>query len=153
MLKYLNQLLYILPAKKATLLRMVILFVLASVLEVVGIGVVGPFIALANNTNLIQKNTYLKWLFEHSGLPSGRFIAIIGLFVIFTFCTKTFVSWFTQASITRFSDQQQHLLIARMAREYLSAPYIYNTEKNTLLSLIMWLRLPIPSVPLFSTHY
>jgi len=131
MLKYLNQLLYILPAKKATLLRMVILFVLASVLEVVGIGVVGPFIALANNTNLIQKNIYLQWLFEHSGLSSDRFIAIIGLFVIFTFCTKTFVSWFTQASITKFSDQQQHLLISRMAREYLSAPYIYNTEKNT----------------------
>ncbi len=129
---YFKKLLYILPAKKAKIIQMVLLFILASVLEVVGIGVIGPFIALANDFELINQHTQLKQLFEGSGISQpSQFIAFLGIFVAIAFCTKTFFSWFTQTRIIRFCDRQQHLLIVKVVHQYLEAPYIYHTRKNS----------------------
>lgn len=129
---YLKKLLHILPARKIQLLTIVVLFLATSVLEVVGIGVIGPFIALANDFNLIEQNPFLKRLFQISGIQQEhQFVALVGLFVIAAFAIKTIGSWFTQAYIIKFSDRQQRLLIVKIAREYLAAPYIYHTQKNS----------------------
>lgn len=132
MLQTLGKLLYILPARNIILAGMILLFMVASSLEVFGIGVVGPFITLANDFDQIHDIPSLKWIFEHSGaISEAQFIGLFGLVVVVVFCFKTFVSWFTQASIVKFSDRQQRNLISRMVKAYLSAPYIYHTQKNS----------------------
>lgn len=132
MFRYLKKLLFVLPATKWSLFRIVILFLFTSALEVLGIGIVGPFIGLANDPSLIQKNLLLRQAFVISGFESeNKFLVSLGLIAIVAFCTKSFFSWFTQAYIVKFSDEQQRKLVSRMTHEYLKAPYIYHTQKST----------------------
>ena len=132
MLNYLKKLFYILPASKISLIRILFLFLLTSGLEVIGIGVVGSFIGLASNPELIHENPYIEWLFQNSGIEQGnQFLGLLGFVVIIVFCSKSCIAWFTQAYIARFSNRQQRLLIVKMVREYLATPYIYHTQKNT----------------------
>jgi len=129
---YFQKLLYVLPAKRSSLFYMVLLFLMTSLIEVVGIGIVGPFIALATNPSLIHQHSVLSQLFAYSPFADeNRFLALLGLTVAIAFCLKAFVSWFTQSRIVRFSDKQQRLLIVKIVREYLSAPYVYHTLKNS----------------------
>ncbi|MGP1383515.1 MAG: ABC transporter ATP-binding protein [Thainema sp.] len=128
----LKKLLYILPARNTVLLGMMLLFIGASSLEVFGIGIIGPFIALANDFDGIHQNETLSWVFKNSGISSeAHFVGLFGLFVMAIFLFKTFVAWFTQASIVKFSDRQQFHLISRLVKAYLDAPYIYHTQKNS----------------------
>ena len=132
MVRDLVKLRYILPAKNLSLILMILLFLFSSLLEVFGIGVVGPFIALASNTEIIYETPYLERIFKLIGvLDERQFVVFIGLTVIVFFCIKTFVAWITQVIIVAFSDKQQKLIVARMTEEYLSAPYIYHTRKST----------------------
>lgn len=132
MIGYLRKLLFILPASRWMLLRIVLLFLFASALEVFGIGIVGPFIGLASDPNLIQSNPLLEQVFNASGLGSEKlFLILLGLIAITAFCFKSFFAWFTQAYIVRFGDEQQRKLVSRMVHEYLTAPYIYHTKKST----------------------
>ncbi|QUY44822.1 ABC transporter ATP-binding protein [Acaryochloris marina] len=132
MLRTLKKLLYILPAGNINLAWMVLLFIAASCLEVVGIGVIGPFIALASDSQLLYNYSALIWLFERVGaLSEAQFIGILGIVVVTVFILKTLFGWLTQILIVRFCDRQQRNLISRMVTGYLSAPYIFHTEKNS----------------------
>ena len=132
MIAHLRKLIYILPAKKSTLSLMVILFLFSSILEVFGIGIVGPFITLASSPTLIHEDPLLSRFYELvSLLNENQFVALVGMIVVLIFATKTIVAWLTQYKIVTFSDRQQKLLITTMANRYLAAPYIYSTKKNT----------------------
>ncbi|MEO0644831.1 MAG: ABC transporter ATP-binding protein [Cyanobacteria bacterium J06650_10] len=132
MVKDLVKLRHILPAKNLSLILMILLFLFSSLLEVFGIGVVGPFIALASNTKIIYETPYLERIFNLVGVfDEKQFVVFVGCVVILFFCIKTFVAWTTQVIIVAFSDKQQKLIVARMTEEYLSAPYIYHTRKST----------------------
>lgn len=129
---YFKELLYILPAKRVSLFLMMLLFLITSSIEVVGIGIVGPFIAFATNPSLIQQNSILSQIFAYSPFISeNRFLAFLGIAVGSIFCLKSYISWFTQARIVRFSDKQQRLIIVEVISRYLTAPYVYHTQKNS----------------------
>ena len=123
MIKYLKKLLYILPANKVDLLFAAFIFVFTSCIAALGIGIIGPFIALANDFSVIDTMPILARVRELTGIEQpNQFVAAIGLFAIAVFLCKTITSWATQVFITRFSDRQQRLLIIRMANGYLNAP-------------------------------
>jgi ABC-type multidrug transport system fused ATPase/permease subunit len=132
MYRNLKRLLEIIPASPGKLLLILILFIITSVLEVFGIGVIGPFFSIANNPSLIHQNAILTKLYDISNIQQERqFVAFIGLLVMIAFIIKTIGVWFTQIYIVKFSDKQQSLLLVRMAQEYLYASYVYHTKKNT----------------------
>lgn len=132
MLKFLKKLLYVLPANKADLLFAAVIFVFTSFIEAIGIGIIGPFIALASDFSLIDRNPLLLKAQDLLGVQQeGQFIALIGLLAILIFLAKTIAAWSTKVFIARFSDKQQRLLIIRMTKSYLDAPYVYHIAKNS----------------------
>lgn len=132
MLQIVKRLLYIIPASRLSIVGMVILFMFASGLEVIGIGALAPFINLAGEPELIHDYPWLAKLFELSAVGNeSQFIAGMGLLVILLFSIKVIVAWLTQVFIFRFSCRQQKLLIEKLLASYLSAPYTYFLEKNS----------------------
>lgn len=132
MLNHLKKLLYILSASKLSLFLVAVVFIFASCFEAFGIGIVGPFIALASDPTVLERAPFLEKVRDFLGIEqTNHFIAIIGLIAIFTFVGKSLIAWGTQALIFNFSNRQQRLLIIRMARGYLSAPYVYQITKNS----------------------
>jgi len=132
MLKFFKKFSYILPASKPDLLFVIVIFVFTSFIEAIGIAFIGPFIALASDFSIIKQYPVLVRAQGLLGVQQeGQFVAIVGLTAIIIFLLKTIITWATRVFIVRFSDKQQRLLIIRMARSYLEAPYVYHITKNS----------------------
>ncbi|PZD73162.1 Heterocyst differentiation ATP-binding protein HepA [Acaryochloris thomasi RCC1774] len=132
MLGYLKKILYVLPASNFHLLLAAFVFILTSGVEALGIGILGPFIALASDFDMIERTPLLSQLRDSLGIAQeSHFVALVGLMAVLIFLLRTLIVGGTQIFIARFSNQQQRALIIKMARGYLEAPYIYHISKNT----------------------
>jgi len=131
-MKYLTQFLYVIPAKKTELLVIVVLFLVVSVLDALGIGLIGPFIGLAVKPEMTQRNVWLSTFYEHSGLEStSQFIALLGFIIIIIFFIKSFFYYQIQDYVLKFSYTQQVKLRLRMLRTYLALPYTFYIRTNS----------------------
>ncbi|MGF1491689.1 MAG: ABC transporter ATP-binding protein [Microcoleaceae cyanobacterium] len=132
MLTYLSRFFYVLPAKKSRLFILLCLFIFVSSLEVVGIGLIGPFITLATDPEKISQIPFLNWAYLNFGFSNyNQFIALVGIGIIIVFCFKSVLSWFVQTYVFKFSYLQRKELIARLMRAYISSPYTFFISKNS----------------------
>ncbi len=121
---YLASIFYILPAQKSSFVYLVLVFLFVSVLEVFGIGLIGPFINLAGNLALIEQHTWLYVPYTLSGLThKSHFVALLGICIIIIFGLKSWISWKAQTYVFQFSYWQQSQLISKLMAAYLDVPY------------------------------
>lgn len=132
MIKYFSRLLFILKGNKKQLLFIGTLFIFTSFLETVGIGLIGPFIALATNSNLIHQNSWSSLLYRELNFSSDvQFISLFGLVIIGILYVKSFLGFNIQKYIFEFGFSQQANLRCLLTQAYLKAPYIFHLNKNT----------------------
>ncbi|NEO70825.1 MAG: ABC transporter ATP-binding protein [Moorea sp. SIO3H5] len=132
MFSYLSNFLYILGERKLRLIPLLLLILLTSLLDTVGIGLVGPFMGLATNPRLIELNSRLDWVYVKLGLTSEvQFIALLGFIIIVAFWTKSLLSFQAQKYIFQFSFTQYGELSSNLLHAYLVAPYTFHLRKNT----------------------
>jgi ABC-type bacteriocin/lantibiotic exporter with double-glycine peptidase domain len=131
-MKYLSKFLFIISTKKVELLLIVFLFVVISLLDAIGIGLIGPFIGFAVKPETITSNAFMYSIYEYLGLKSiNQFIALIGLLIIVLFYFKSFFFYQIQNYVLKFCYTQQVLLRLRMLRTYLSLPYTFYLRTNS----------------------
>jgi len=132
MVKFFLKIWYILSEKKAEFIWLVLLFLLVSILEAFGIGLIGPFLALASEPASVSQSDLLFKLYGLSGLASeSQFVASSGLVIVFLFCLKSFVSWLVQARVFTFSYAEQGRLVGRLMHAYFEAPYTFHLSKSS----------------------
>lgn len=132
MLKYFSRFLYIVKGKHKRLSLIGSLFILTSLLETVGIGLIGPFIAIATNSKLIHQNSWSSWLYNKLDFYSDiQFISLLGLVIVGILYFKAFLGFNLQKYIFEFGFSQQADLRCRLTQAYLKAPYIFHLNKNT----------------------
>jgi len=131
-MNYLTKFLYVIAAKKTELLIIVILFLTISILDAVGIGLVGPFVGLAVNPELIQRNDLLLNLYKHFGFQNAsQFIALLGLVIIVIFYLKSYFYYQIQNYVYQFCYTQQVRLRLRLLHTYLFLPYTFHLRTNS----------------------
>ncbi|MBW4575770.1 MAG: ABC transporter ATP-binding protein/permease [Aphanothece sp. CMT-3BRIN-NPC111] len=134
MLQFLAKFLYIVENQKYRLIILIVLFLLTSLLDTIGIGLIGPFISLASVPETVHKNAFLNWLYVQSHLNSEViFIAWFGLIITIIFYTKSFLSYKVQRYVFTFSYDQKGRLCKRLLKAYLAAPYTFHLSRNTAL--------------------
>ncbi len=132
MRQYLLKFIYILEGKYKSLVLMVLLFLFVSCLEVLGTGLIGPFISLATNPNSIVQNSFLNSIYQQLSLNSpSQFLLLLGGLVIAIFYLKSFLSFNSQRLIFEFGFRQQGELSARLMHRYLAAPYTFHLSRNS----------------------
>lgn len=132
MIQFLSKFLYVLQGKYKTLAFLLFLFLLTSFLEVIGIGLVGPFIALATAPEAIRQNAWLSAIYTQLHFASELyFLQIIGLGIVVIFYVKAFVSFRVQQYIFEFGFTQQAELSSRLMKAYLAAPYTFHLNCNS----------------------
>lgn len=113
---------------------MVLIFLSASLLDTLGIGLVGPFMGLATSPNIIFQNNFLNSVYTQLGLKSSsQLIALVGLIIVVIFYLKSFVNFRLQEYVFKFSLGQTGDLIKRLLNAYLSADYTFHLQRNTAL--------------------
>ncbi|MBE9125343.1 MULTISPECIES: ABC transporter ATP-binding protein [unclassified Coleofasciculus] len=132
MIAYLSKVLYVLTERKKNLLLLLLMFALTSILEALGIGLIGPFLNIASNPDSIRKIALLDWTYQELGLQSSRqLVPIVGGVIIGVFCVKSILYFFSKSYIFKFSFNQKRILMSRLLNAYLIVPYTFHLSRNT----------------------
>jgi len=132
MLKYLSKVLYILTGAKRKLVPLIFIVTIASVLETIGVGLIGPFLSLASYPEYVHKIYLMDWVYKQLGMQSSsQFILMLGLIIIVLFSLKALLYFWSRLYTIKFSFNQKNLLISRLLHAYLVVPYTFHLNRNT----------------------
>jgi ATP-binding cassette, subfamily B, bacterial PglK len=131
-MQYLHRFLYLNQGKEKTLILMILLFLLISSLELLGTGLIGPFINLAINPKEIEQSKWLGTIEQWFNLTSdSQMLLLVGIVVIAVFYIKAFLSFNAQKYVFQFGFNQQGELSDRLMSSYLKAPYTFHLKTNS----------------------
>jgi ATP-binding cassette, subfamily B, bacterial PglK len=132
---YFAKFFYVLSGRRRQLALLMVFAVFSSVLEAVGLGMVGPFIAVATDAARSQPLIdFVKGLLTRLGRsnPSNSdVLLILGSAVILAFYVKSYLGFSVQRYIHRFGAMQRRWIAARLMYSYSRAPYTYHLQHNS----------------------
>jgi ATP-binding cassette, subfamily B, bacterial PglK len=132
MSQFLSKLLYLTKGHHKALMVMIATFLFISALEVLGTGIVGPFIAVATYPDLIRSNSWLTLVYKTLNCSSDQqFLIILGGIVITAFYAKAFLGFLAQKEVFRFGYTLKGDLSCKLMRAYLAAPYSFHLNINS----------------------
>ena len=128
---FLRQVLYLLGKDKSKLPLLILIFIVASILELIGISLIGPYIGLLLDAQG-QSETVLSFI-EYMGLPTEKKSLLIlgGCALFFVFAVKTIFSIWINKVLVQFSERQHVRLKSLLMSTYQSIPYIEYTNRNS----------------------
>ena len=133
---YFSKFFYILSDQKKSLILILLSVFFTSSLETFGIGLIGPFLALANNPNFLSEIALLNKLSLWLNLKSQNyFIALLGLLIICIFLVKSVLTFNLKRSIFKYSFNNQGNLRLRLFTIYLTVPYTFHLTRNTATAI------------------
>lgn len=131
MKKYLQEIFYLLGKDRHKLPGLILLFLGSSFLEMAGLGLIGPYIALIFDPQ--ASDGLLGQIVETLGLPQEQKPLLIfmglGLFILF-FLKSMSVIWINYKIIS-FSKEQQIRLRSFLMQAYQSLPYTEYLRRNS----------------------
>jgi len=107
-------------------------FLVRSILDLIGLGVLGPFVALALDSEAFFNMEVMLWVGERWVLPDTETLLIVigsGVAVLYIF--KAAIAIALQWVISRKIYNQQKRLRIRMLKAYLNAPFKVFLKKNS----------------------
>ena len=132
---YFAKFFYVLSGRRRQLALLMVFAVFSSVLQAVGLGMVGPFIAVATDAARSQPLIdFVKGLLTRLGRsnPSNSdVLLILGSTVILAFYVKSYLGFSVQRYIHRFGAMQRRWIAARLMYSYSRAPYTYHLQHNS----------------------
>ena len=132
MKSFISKFLFIIGDRKKKLFYLLLLFLLISVIDAIGIGLIYPFIKLATEPSLIDKNTITVFLINQLNLsPSYYLIPILGVAIAVIFIVQSISYLYAQKYISDFTYEQKRVLTLDLMKAYLYAPYTFHLKKNT----------------------
>ena len=132
MSQFILKLLYLTNGHHKSLVMIVFTFLFISGLEVFGTGIIGPFIAIATNPDLVKTNSWLNSIYINFNFNSAQqFLIGLGLVVIMAFYLKAFLSFHAQKSVFQFGYRLKGEMATKLMKAYLEAPYSFHLNINS----------------------
>ena len=125
--------LWLFNARSKTMASLLLVMILiGSVLEMVGVGVVIPLVTLFGDSNPLEANSFLKsmhdWLKPET---QKQFIVWVLASVALFYIVKNIYLFLVTKLQARFTQKQQHELSCRLFQSYLSSPYEFHLKYNS----------------------
>lgn len=129
MLKQLN---YIFKRKeKWELFGLMIIVVIGSFMELLGVAIFSPFIEIIMNPSSVEQNELLNFLYRLSQVATVEdFLIVLAVVIMFVYIFKNIFLWVQQNFILRFSYNTQMKLSSKLLKTYLNQPYTFHLNKN-----------------------
>jgi len=127
---YLREVLELLDGERQRLPWLVLVFVAASLLDLLGVGLTGPYIALVMSSAV--PGGFLGEVIHGLGFADRRSAIVgLGLVLLAVFALKTVAAIGIHRLIIRFSQQQQAALQSRLMGAYQRMPYAKFLQRNS----------------------
>lgn len=132
MLNYLKKAFYVLQDSKGELFLLLVIFTFSSILEVIGVGLILPFLRIASNPSIIQESNILSAINDIFGFNEPTsLVPLIGFAIILIVCIKSYLYFSINARIISFSYQQKKKLVTKLVSAYLRVPYTFHLDRNS----------------------
>jgi len=132
MSQFLSRLLYLTKGHYRSLVAVTLLFIFVSGLEVLGTGMIGPFIAVATQPDLVKTNYWLSLVYGHFNFRSNEhFLLALGALLLIAFYVKAFLSFHSQKAVFQFGYGLKGELAYKLLEAYLEAPYSFHLRVNS----------------------
>lgn len=131
-MNYFKKFLYVFEGRQRQLAFLMFIFMATSVLEVFGIGMIGPFLDLAGNPEKIQNSRILGGIYSRLQFQSdNQFIIALGAFIIFVFLVKSVLYLSSKAYTFEVLFNQRSAVRVRLLNAYMLAPYEFHLSRNS----------------------
>ncbi len=124
---------YILTKRdKQYLLFLLFFSIIVSLIEVVGVGVIMPFISVATDFDNIFNTKYLKVIYEFFNFSSPiKFVLVFGIGLIIFYIFRSLLNVFYFYLLNRFSQSRYSILAYRLFENYIGMHYIDFINRNS----------------------
>ena len=130
--KFASKFFYVTKGKHKAFLSISCLFIVSSVFEMLGVGLMGPFAAMVTDSNFITNTNFLNTIYEKFSFESSqKFILVFGILTIIAFYIKAALGFMAQKAIAKFSHGLKGDLSTKLMKSYLDAPYTLHLTKNS----------------------
>lgn len=120
------------PRDRGHLILVIGLSLVAAVIEVMGVGSIMPFLAVASNPDVIDTNRWLAMAYGLLGFGSHRdFLIALGLAVIGFVIVTSGVRGLTRFTVVRFTSHVRHRISVKLMEGYLRQDYVYFLSRNS----------------------
>jgi ABC-type multidrug transport system fused ATPase/permease subunit len=118
--------------EKHQLILVVFAMLVMGVIELVGVGSIGPFISIVSNPDAIHTNSYLNRAYTYFNFSSDRkFVIFSGIAVIAVLFFSNFFLACVNFIINYYTGKRRHSMTMRLFEKYLRQPYIFFLNTNT----------------------
>jgi len=132
MLRYLSKVLYIISDSKLKLILLLLGFIVSSLLETTGIGLLGPFMTIASDPDRSDLPWFLEIIKNKLSITSNSELIIgLGLSIIVFFCIKSLITFSLKSYVYHFSSYYKSKISLKLLRSYLNVPYEFHLKRNT----------------------
>jgi ABC-type bacteriocin/lantibiotic exporter with double-glycine peptidase domain len=123
---------YIFPGKNTELIKPMLIFLAASLLETLGVGLVGPFWKATSDPQAVRDQAFISPVLNALDLQSDRqIILFLGFSIIGIFLFKLFFLIAARAYTFSFSFTKKKQLVIKLLDSYLAMPYAFHLKRNT----------------------
>ena len=122
MKSYLEKYLFILGESKKQLPGIIFLFIVVSGLDLIGLGMIGPFLSLIASPDRPLPALFVSLLGDEAGI-SNQSVLIIGFSIVMIFVIKSVISALISRKVIFFSQFQQIRLRKWLLSKYQQLPY------------------------------
>ena len=128
---YFNQILFIIKYHKISFLRLIILLMTSSALEIFGLGLVVPYVGLIINPDIIHESKFFSFVnFFIESKDYNSTILYLGIFLLLIFFFRAIFSILLNKSILTYCYNQGMKIKLNLMEIYLRLPFTDFYKKN-----------------------
>ncbi len=133
MIKILKKLNNILVQRDKNLIKLLIVFsIFISIIEMIGVSIIMPFIAVASDFSLINTNIYYKSIYDFFGFKQEIDLVIsFGISLIFFYLLRSWLNLLYSYAQARFTYGRYYIIVYRLFENYMGMSYKNFIKKNS----------------------
>ena len=129
--KYLKKFIFLLGDQKIKIPWMVLLFLFSALLDLIGIGLIIPYVAIIVDPGSLLENEKYEFILNWIAYTETSFIQILSLAIFTAFLLKALFSILIQRAILNFSLNKGVEMRSQLMRLYQNLPYKEYTSRNS----------------------
>lgn len=105
---------------------------IVSLIELIGISAIAPFISIASDLSLIENKPYYAYFYHLFKFDSTyHFVIFFGIALLLFYCFRSIANLIYQHLLARFTFGRYHIIVGRLFVNYLGMNYQDFLTKNT----------------------
>lgn len=131
-LAYIREVIYLMGENRKRIVWLLILFLMSSLLDLIGLGIIGPYLVLVMNPNAMTDGLIGQWLNEVGvNAVESEALVIVSIVIVAVFLVKMVAAVYVNWEILVYSRKCRTDLQGKLMQAYQRQPYVEYIQRNS----------------------